>query len=393
MRNRVFVFVLSALILLSIPSSLRAENLIVRSLGGLNVVQTLCRVVGCTVVRGLDDPASQVFLVNTTYSVKGLPSIENLARAIGISNIEADQLLNVLDGEPALVRSVANAYGNQPAANVVRASEARKEFGAQGRGVVAVIDTGIDGTHPALRGSVVPGYDFTRNESGWASETADVTQSTAAVLDDPHFAAFGHGTMVAGIIHMVAPGALLMPLKAFRSDGSGYLSDIVRAIYRAAGNARVINMSFSTLDYSLELDRALQFAADRDLVAVSSVGNNGRKMKVYPAALPSTLGIASTDYNDRRSNFSNYGDELVSLAAPGENITSTFPYASYAVGSGTSFSAPFVSGAATLLLDLNASLTRSDTAKAVSKAKPVNSDLGAGRLDIYRALQWLRFSR
>jgi len=384
------VFFLAVVLITSNPTSLMAENLIVRCTGGLNVVQAVCRIIGCSVVRGLDDPLSQLFLVSLPNALSRLPILQSFGRAIGITNIELDQPLNVLRDHSSPIQSTASAYGNQPASTVVRAAEARRSFGAGGRAVVAVIDTGVDGDHPALQGSIVPGYDYTRNEGGWASETADVSQSTAAVLDGPPFAAFGHGTMVAGIVHMVAPQAMIMSLKTFRSDGSGYLSDIVRAIYRAADSARIINMSFSTPDYSAELDRALQFAASKDVISVSSAGNDGRSMLVYPAALSTTLGIASTDYADRRSSFSNYGQDLVSLAAPGETITSTFPYRAYAAGSGTSFSAPFVSGAAALLVDVRVGLSLQEAGKALSKAKPINSDLGAGRLDIYRALQSLQ---
>src|SRR5207249_3586415 len=104
---------------------------------------------------------------------------------------------------------------------------------------------------------LLAGYDFTRNNEG-ADEKGDVNQSTAAVLDgaqpcvvnqstaavldqstaavldDSQNVAFGHGTMVAGIIHLVAPRALILPLKAFKVDGSGYVSDVIRAVYRAS---------------------------------------------------------------------------------------------------------------------------------------------------------------
>ncbi len=113
------------------------------------------------------------------------------------------------------------------------------------------------------------GYDFTRGKSG-GSETADVTQSTVAVLDhrrpakvsqstvavldqssvavldNSDYAAFGHGTMVSGIVHLVAPQAKIMPLKSFHADGTGYNSDILSAIYYAVNHgAKVINMSFN----------------------------------------------------------------------------------------------------------------------------------------------------
>ena len=103
---------------------------------------------------------------------------------------------------------------------------------------------------------LVPGYDFTRNREGGAeqgdisqstmavldgkpgfvnqSTMAVLDQSTMAVLDGPEYAAFGHGTIVAGVIHLAAPRAKILPLKAFRADGSGYASDVLRAIYMAS---------------------------------------------------------------------------------------------------------------------------------------------------------------
>src|SRR6185503_1001514 len=77
------------------------------------------------------------------------------------------------------------------------------------------------------------------------STAAVVDQSTAAVVDDAGYSAYGHRTMVAGIVHLVAPTARILPLKAFKADGTGYTSDVIRAIYRAVQqNANVLNMSF-----------------------------------------------------------------------------------------------------------------------------------------------------
>src|SRR5258706_8203270 len=105
------------------------------------------------------------------------------------------------------------------------------------------------------------------------------------------------------------------------------------------------------------------------------------------------MGVASKNLLDGRSIFSNYGDSLVWVAAPGEEIVSTYPSNTYATSWGTSFSAPFVSGAVALVLDLRPGADQGATARALSNAKPAGPGLGYGRLDIYRALQAAQLSQ
>ena len=408
------------------------ERFIIRvNSGRLDVVQSACRIAGCSIVRSLGDPTSELFLLSVTNrSVVSL--LERLSRN-ALLGIEADTLVSIVengtgpgaaplglsDRTPANVNgdTVWNGYGRQPAANVVRLEEGRKQSNASGGGVVvAVIDTGVDPFHPALRRVLVPGYDFTRDQSGMGSEMGDVNQSTAAVVDgaatpvrvngstiavvnqstaavvdDRSHAAFGHGTMVAGIIHLAAPQAHLMSLKAFRSDGTGYVSDVLRAVYHAVqNNAKVVNMSFSMTGPSRELERAINHAAASGVICVGSAGNNGSTAVVYPAGLPNVMAVASTDLNDRRSSFSNYGARYIWVAAPGEGIVTTYPFGSYAAGSGTSFSTPWVSGTAALLAGLRPSLNQGSAAQRIADAKPVGRELGNGRLDVAEALSMRR---
>jgi len=177
-----------------------------------------------------------------------------------------------------------------------------------------------------------------------------------------------------------------MPLKAFHADGQGYTSDIIRAIYYAMWKeAKVLNMSFSSPTSSPEMARALDYATSRGLIPVASVGNGGSASLVYPAALDNVMGVASTSNDDVRSTFSNYG-ATVWVAAPGEGVITTYPWSSYAAGWGTSFSTPFVSGAAALLVGMEASADYSHVSRVVSFANPLTSDLGYGRLDLYQAI-------
>ncbi len=417
------------LVLCSQPSYAQT-NVIVRSQAGASLLQTVCRLLGCEVIRGLNDPGGQLFLLRPPGLISPTLFLSILTLTTGIVDAELDSLIQIvgptslgvlpvpgglLDSRPVNFAGgpVWNGYASQPAAARIRAPLARTVFDVDGAGIVAVIDTGVDGTHPALSDVVIPGYDFTRNQAGTASETADVTQSTAAIVDgsptpvnsstvavldqstaaivdQPGFAAFGHGTMVAGIVHLVSPRARIMPLKAFKANGQGYASDVIRAVYWAVSRkASVLNMSFSMTASSYELKQALDFAISHRATCVAAAGNSGSHVLVYPAAYSNTMGVASTDMLDRRSSFSNYGNDLVWVAAPGEGIISTYPFSTYAAGWGTSFSAPFVSGTAALLVDFLPGIDHQTSATAIAHAQPIGSGMGNGRVDAYLALRWL----
>ncbi len=400
------------------------QRVIVRDSGGQTLLTSTCLLLGCNVIRGLGDPAGQVFLVGVPDTTDLTTFLNSLLSATGVVDAEVDRLETVLQTNQPVPQalsdtstvsyygtSVRSGYVGQPAVQIVHLPDAQSTYGVAGTGIVAVIDTGVDPNHPVLAPVLVPGYDFTRDEQGTASEMADVTQSTAAVVDGvppaavsyyadavidqstaavvdtQQYAAFGHGTMVSGVIHLVAPRAMIMPLKAFGPNGSGYTSDILRAIYWAVRyNARVINMSFSMPQPSTELGRAVSYAVSSGLTCVAAVGNEGQSILVYPAAFSSVIGVASTTNSDVRSTFSNYGP-VVFVAAPGEAIITTYPYSTYAAAWGTSFSTPFVAGTAALLLQVHGSLSPAGVAAAISHAQTLTPDLGYGRLDILQALQ------
>jgi len=418
-------------------------GLIVRTTAGLPALQALCVLPAtCTVVGGLDGALGQVFLVTTPLPLQTFLGLLN--GLTGFVDAEINQVLNLVDLNnlvptpisPALMsdrtavlypanstNTAWNSYVNQPAASIVGVQNAQKTFNVTGTGIVADIDTGVDPNHPVLQPVLVPGggYDFTRSQPGGSElndlpptfptpppctsatcpAPAQVNQSSVAVLDqssvavldgNSQYAAFGHGTMVMGIIHLVAPTSQLMPLKAFHSDGTASLSDILRAIYYGVQNgANVINMSFDTKTSSAELMKALDYANQQGVICVASAGNDGQgpPLLVYPAALQSdVMGVASTSDQDARSSFSNYGNAIVWVAAPGEAIVSTYPFDTYAAGWGTSFSAPLVSGGAALLHNLRAAIGQSGAAAAVANAVPLDPGLGLnhGRLDLVTAL-------
>lgn len=426
MKRKILGIVFLALAVWTTPAA-ADSRFIVRNPFGLTALQQLCFMLGCSVSGGLDGSAGKLFLVTAPALVDPNVFLQTLRAQPGITNAELDALLKVLqatgtappsglsDTSPVnyFGVSVMHGYVAQPASTIIRLPDTQSAFKVSGGGIVAVIDTGVDPTHPVLQGILVPGNDFTRNMSGPGSELPDVNQSsigpnpsplmvnqsTAAVLDQfsgtnlsqPQYAAFGHGTMVAGIVHLVAPTAQIMSLKAFRADGSGYLSDVLRAIYFAAQNgANVINMSFSVATYSQEMANAIKFASRHQVICVASAGNDGKDETVYPAAIDNVMGVASTTNNDTLSSFSNYGGDLVWVAAPGEGIITTYPFGTYAAGWGTSFSAPMVSGAAALLAGVNSLCNESCAERSLAHAVSISADVGNGRLDLYQAVSALQ---
>jgi hypothetical protein len=410
------------------PAEAAGIRVIVRVTGGLPLINSICSLVGCRVDYDLGDPSGQVFLVTSLTNVSSTLFLSTLNLQLGVASVELD-VTGQIQAAPAVPSALNdhtpvshfgttawNGYVNQPASQIVGVATAQTQFNVHGAGIVAVIDTGVDPSHPVLIPSLLAGYDFTRNrdradestdvqqstapvvdgvEPGWVSQStvAVVDQSTVAVVDNPQYSAFGHGTMVAGIVHLVAPNAWILPLKAFGPDGRGYRSDVIRAInYAVRANARVLNMSFSFSTASKELSSALNHANRNNIICIAAAGNDGQEVAVYPAAYADrVIGVASTSNSDTRSTFSNYGQPQVWIAAPGEGIVTTYPWKTYAAAWGTSFSAPFVSGAAALLLDVSDSAGESEAARALAHAKSITSDLGNGRLDLYQAIAaWRR---
>jgi subtilisin family serine protease len=424
-------FVVCAVLMLSLlaaPAAQAQTRLVVRDSLGLPGLNLTCLLLGCQVKQSIGDPPGQLFVVTFPSLLDPITALLRLNLQLGIVGVEIDQTVNtqaayagpapsyLTDKTPTSYygTTVWHGYVVQPGNKLIRTSSTQSTFNVTGSGVtVAVIDTGVDPTNTVLQNVLVSGYDFTRNANG-GSEKSDIStspdlsqpqsaqvnqrtvavldQRTVAVLDSSKYSAFGHGTMTAGIVHLVAPQAKIMPLKSFKADGTGYNSDILRAIYYAVKNgAKVLNMSFDYPTYSPELANAIKYANGKGVISVASAGNDGQKVSVYPGALPSVIDVASTSNSDIQSVFTNYGAPPVWIAAPGEGVMTTYPWGTYAAGWGTSFSAPFASGTAALMLGINGNCTSSKVASGLAQAASIsNPQLGYGRLDTYRAVQSCR---
>jgi subtilisin family serine protease len=413
---------------------LSVNRYIVRDTKGILGLNLTCLLFGCQVLEGIGDPNGQLFVVTTASLLSPVLFITQLLSGGGITNAEVDQAVNTqattVGAVPAYLNdrtpvsyygaTVWDGYVEQTPNEIINTELTQSTYNATGSNVtVAIIDTGVDPDNAILKSHLVYGYDFTRNQSG-GSEMADVTQSTVGVLDGsqqpaqvnqstvgvldqstvgvldgPQYAAFGHGTMTAGIVHLVAPSAKIMPLKAFNSAGTGYASDVLRAIYYAVNHgAKVISMSFDFTTYSQELATAINYATMKGVICVASAGNDGKIEAVYPGSLSNVIDVASTSNNNTPSSFSNYGAPPVWLSAPGEAVMTTYPFGTYAAGWGTSFSAPLVSGTVALMAGTNGLLLNEQkAASALSHAQYIPySQFGHGVLDTYQAVKAWRNS-
>jgi RHS repeat-associated protein len=240
--------------------------------------------------------------------------------------------------------------------------------------VIAVIDSGIDFTHPDLVNNQwtnpVPSADGDLH--GWDYVTANGT-----IKDEQ-----GHGTAIAGIIAAQGNNATgisgvmwrasLMSLRVLDNAGTGDIGNSVEAIdYAVAHGAEVINLSWGTSGESLLLKDAIERAIRRGVVVVCSAGNGGQNLETtpyYPASfgLRDLVTVAATDHFDQLASWSNWSGSKVTVAAPGTNILTTKMGGGYWNVSGTSAAAPLVAGVAGLIKSARPNQNNHTTVKAIT---------------------------
>lgn len=225
--------------------------------------------------------------------------------------------------------------------NLLKIPQIHSEFKLTGKGVkVAVIDTGVDANHEDLKGAVI---------------------KTLNTTNEPYSSTNGHGTGTAGIIGArknntgilsVAPDCQIIAIKALTESGSGSMTDIVEAINLAINEGvHVINMSLGGGAGTASLQAAVQKAAAAGIYVICSAGNSGGDNSVgYPARYPQAYAVGAINQSNKISAFSSRGDE-VDIAAPGERVLTCWKNGGYATVSGTSFSAPYVSGCFALFVE------------------------------------------
>ncbi|GJM45591.1 MAG: hypothetical protein DHS20C21_24330 [Gemmatimonadota bacterium] len=275
---------------------------------------------------------------------------------------------------------------DQTAMDRVRAP---RGLGNKGDGIiVAILDTGIDPTHPDLAARVrTDGYDFVSLDADPLDETDGLDQDLDGATDE----GAGHGTHVAGIIRFLAPDAELLPVRVLDTEGNGTIFAFSQGIDHATTiGAHVINLSLALDSYSTVGHYVIQQANLQGIVMVSSIGNDASFTTThFPASLPEVIGVAALDAADLKAGFSNYGP-IVSVSAPGEGITSAYLFQGYATWSGTSMATSFVSAAAALarraaITDTPAEIqTRLETTATAldHTGQPYQGLMGTGRIDV-----------
>jgi subtilisin family serine protease len=302
-------------------------------------------------------------------------SVDQLVADPSVARVEAE--------ETRAATAVPNDpdYGSQWALPKIGWDQAFGVIAPSGSATVALLDTGVDASHPDLGGNVVPGTSIL--DPG-ANGTADAN---------------GHGTAMAGIVAASTDngagiagvgyaGVDVMPVTVLDGSGVGQDGDIISGVVWAADHgADVILMPFSSPDFSPSLQEAIDYAWSRGAVLVASAGNDGSSAPHFPSGDRGVVGVANTDESDALNLSSNYG-EAAFMAAPGTGIRTTSDGGGYTTITGTSASAAAVAGAAALIKAASPDASNGVIVGRLARnadATP-NGDTGNGRLNLARAI-------
>lgn len=341
-------------------------------------------------------PGTRLYLLG----IEGIEDMEGYADVMEAGDLieSADPNYHAYSPEAARQMPLAAVGGtvadfeDQDAASRVALAAAHEVTLGEGA-TVAIVDTGVDFAHPRLSGQLLVGYDFIDHDTDASEEQNGADEDGDGTIDD----GYGHGTMVAGVVSLVAPAATILPVRVLGDEGMGNAWDAIEGIrYAADAGVNVMNLSFGTPAEIPLLSDEVARAENMGIVVVAAAGNQSSDAQpYYPAAHEKAMMITALDSLDVKAVFADW-HALVDASAPGTGIRSTYPGGGWALGSGCSFAAPFVSGEAALVAS---TLPFPDKATIVERVRaavddvytlpgnaPFVDQLGTGRVNIGAAV-------
>jgi subtilisin family serine protease len=266
----------------------------------------------------------------------------------------------------------------------------------RGAGVtIGLLDTGVDPDHEALVGRLAPGgWDFVDNDDTPWDEANGLNEDGDDLTDE----GWGHGTMVAGILALVAPDAKILPIRVLDSEGRSDAFRVALGIrYAVDQGVDVLNMSFGVPNQIYTIRREFRRGHELGIPSVSGAGNEASDDDPYfPGRDSRVMMVTAVDSMDVKADFADWGSD-VHVTAPGTGVRSAHPDGGWAIGSGCSFATPFVTGAVALILGLDPGIDPDDIEDYIEDAvdeidhlpgnKPYDGDLGSGRINLYEAVR------
>ncbi len=351
---------------------------------------------GTTVQPGQEIPSRRMFLLDVPSGVSESSLIDQLAFDARVERVDFNFYLEDANPEGSTRRmylgSTFTEFQNDAAPGIIGVPTSFSQSRGAGT-LIAILDTGVDSTHPLLASSIAPGgFNFITQ----STLTLDVAQGVDTNQNGEIDQMFGHGTMIAGLALRVAPDARILPIVVLDSDGYSTIFRVAQGLYHALDNgATVANLSMGMEANPQLLREVIADVENQGLAVVASAGNRSTATPDFPAGTSplGTLAVASLDDAGVRADFSNYGS-WVSLSAPGVGIVSTVPGGGYGIASGTSLSAPLVSGALAAVASICPLISPQELDQIVrSRTVPVNAQnpsyigqLGSGQLHVARAV-------
>lgn len=291
----------------------------------------------------------------------------------------------------------------------INAAGAWDYFSTGSTAVVAVVDDAVERTHPDLNPNIwvntkeIFGNGLDDDGNGYVDDMNGWDLADNDNNPDPPTTEYSHGTHVAGIVGAATNNSVgissigysvkLMCIKASGANPGSISHGYSGIIYAANNGANVINCSWGSSSSSSTGQEVIDYAISKGCIMVIAAGNDNSNSFFFPAAYNGVISVASTDINDNKSGFSNYGD-WVKISAPGSNILSTIPFGGYGAKQGTSMASPLVAGLVGLMKSANPGMPNNDLINCLynSCVSILNQNptypgqLGAGRINAQAAL-------